>query len=175
MLSVFLLYCYATNDQVSNESLTGLMTRKRSLREIERAMKAKEENSMYVLFLLDLNDFKPINDRYGHLEGDNALRYTAEALSKVASFQKKKAIVGRYGGDEFVFGVSVEMEAEIDIIKEQIRSELSLIKEKYNTEYQVSACIGYAIYTKEANNIKDLFDEADKRLYQHKEKVKSGI
>ncbi len=169
-LSTFILYVYATNDQVSNDGLTDLLNRKRALRSIERTIKLKlDESTLFVLFMVDLNDFKHINDEYGHLEGDQALITTAEALTKVSSNQKRKMIVGRFGGDEFLIGVTLDMEAEIDIIIEQINNELKLQSDVINKGYTLSASIGFAIYSNKLNTIKDLIEEADKKLYESKE------
>ncbi len=169
-LSTFILYVYVTNDQISNDNLTDLLTRKRALRSMERTIKLKfDDSSIFVLFMIDLNDFKNINDKYGHLEGDCALKAIAEALTKVSNNQKKKMIVGRFGGDEFLIGASLDLEAEIDIIIEQINNELKLQSDKINKGYELSASIGYAIYSPELNTIKDLIEEADKKLYEAKE------
>ena len=166
-LSTFILYVYATKDQVSNDNLTDLLNRKRALRGIERSIKSKpDENTLYVVFMVDVNNFKSINDKYGHLEGDKALILTAEALTKVSTMQKRKMIVGRFGGDEFLIGAHLDFESEIDIIKEQINSELKIAST--SKEYELVASIGYAIYSNELNSIKDLIDEADKRLYEQK-------
>lgn len=166
-LSIFILYVYATKDQVSNDNLTDLLNRKRALRGIERSIKSKpDENTLYVVFMVDVNNFKSINDKYGHLEGDKALISTADALTKVSTMQKRKMIVGRFGGDEFLIGAHLDFESEIDIIKEQINSELKIASE--SKEYELVASIGYAIYSNELNSIKDLIEEADKRLYEQK-------
>ncbi len=171
-LSTFILYVYATNDQVSNDNLTELLTRKRALRSIERSLKLKlDDSTIFVMFMVDLNNFKSINDEYGHLEGDNALIATAEALTRVSMDQKRKMIIGRFGGDEFLIGVNLDLEAEIDIIIEQINNELRLQSEKMNKGYNLSASIGYAIYSNELNTIKDLIEEADKKLYEAKEVI----
>ena len=123
--------------------------------------------------MMDLNKFKDINDKYGHLEGDKALIYTSEVLTKIANKQKKM-FVGRFGGDEFLLAASLDNESEILNIIEQIKKELLAQKEKYNTEYELTASIGYAIYNKELNNIKDLIEEADKKLYEEKENLKKN-
>ncbi len=172
-ISTIIIYVYATNDQISNDNLTDLLNRKRILINIERTIKIKNDESLLVVFMMDLNKFKEINDKYGHLEGDKALIYTSEVLTKIANKQKKM-LVGRFGGDEFLLTASLDNESEILNIIEQIKNELLAQKEKYNTEYELTASIGYAIYNKELNNIKDLIEEADKKLYEEKEKLEKN-
>ena len=168
-LSTIILYVYATKDQVSNDNLTDLLNRKRVLRGIERSLKLKsDDGTLYVVFMVDINNFKHINDTYGHLEGDSALICAAEALTKVSMTQKRKMIVGRYGGDEFLIGAHLDHEYEIEVVKDQINNELRIQKENKNKEYDLISSIGHAIYSSELNTIKDLIEAADKALYESK-------
>lgn len=171
-LSTFNLYVYATADQVSNDNLTDLLNRKRALRSIEKTIKSKnEDGTLYVLLMLDLNNFKHINDKYGHLEGDNALKLASEALTKVSGMQKRKMIVGRFGGDEFIIGAHVDFLADVFNIKDSINEEIKKLSDANQKEYDLVFSIGYAIYSQELNTIKDLIEEADKMLYDEKIKI----
>lgn len=171
-LSTFNLYVYATADQISNDNLTDLLNRKRALRNIEKTIKSKnDDGTLYVLLMLDLNDFKHINDKYGHLEGDNALKLASEALTKVSGLQKRKMIVGRFGGDEFIIGAHVDFLSDVFNIKDRINAELKNLTEANQKEYNLVFSIGYSVYNKELNSIKDLIEEADKMLYDEKLKI----
>lgn len=78
------------------DSLTKLYNRKAFETKIKPYF---EDNNLHALFLLDIDDFKNINDQYGHMMGDRGLRLLANVL--LTSFEKR-GIVGRYGGDEFL-------------------------------------------------------------------------
>ena len=65
---------------------------------INEYIKSNPESRDYALFVIDIDDFKNINDTYGHLYGDTVIAMVAEMLNKATD---DDAIVGRYGGDEF--------------------------------------------------------------------------
>lgn len=165
--SIFLISIYTANDQISTDYLTELLNRRQVLLDIEKTIKGKIDD-LYVVFLLDLNDFKHINDVYGHLEGDKALKYISEALTIVSSYQNHKMIVGRFGGDEFIIASHVNSVFDINKIIEDINIELENQRRKHDTSYKMEACVGYSIYNENIKDVKDLVDAADSMLYNFK-------
>ncbi len=171
--SVFLIGIYTANDQISTDYLTELLNRRQILLNIEKTIKGKIEDT-YVVFMLDLNNFKTINDVYGHLEGDNALKYTSEALTIVSSYQNHKMVVGRFGGDEFIIASHVDSVDDIKKIVEDINIELDNQRRKHDASYKLEACVGYAIYEEKYESVKDFVEAADLMLYSFK-KTKGRI
>ena len=109
--------------------------------------KARTESRMLVVSLCDVNDLKQINDRYGHREGDNMLRYVAQAMSQEL---KEKDILFRLSGDEFVMAFYDENENNAEKRMQRI---LAYLKEKKNSRkvvYETSFSYGLVeIYPEE--------------------------
>lgn len=98
-LSVLLVYVELQRDEISLDGLTGLDNRHSFEALFEQRCK-EEAKAPWCLVLLDIDDFKRINDQLGHTAGDDVLRMVARALRSV--FGRKNAFLARYGGDEFV-------------------------------------------------------------------------
>jgi two-component system, cell cycle response regulator len=123
--------------------------------EIERANRQKRNLS---LILLDLDDFKVYNDRYGHLAGDNVLSKSGKIIQ--SSIRDNVDTAFRYGGDEFAV---ILVEADEHIAK-NISERL---KSGFDGMSQVRASVGFSTYSS-GMRMQDLVDIADKRLYQDK-------
>ena len=122
-----------------------------------------EENAEmpYVLALMDVDDFKMINDRYGHSVGDEVLRSFSDVVSKALS---EDAILGRNGGDEFVAMLFGEDAERADEIFEQ------LVRMEHGCEfdgrwYPASLSIGYVGYPEQVRTLKTAYTRADQALY----------
>ncbi|QTA38367.1 GGDEF domain-containing protein [Thermosipho ferrireducens] len=117
-----------------------------------------------VLFI-DLNDFKKINDKYGHELGDKTLKIIAERLKRVI---KKEDLIFRYGGDEFVVILKdIDDEEIIKSIVTRIKKIIEIPITIDMSSFRVSAAIGYVLNSK-TTSIKELIDLADKKMYMDK-------
>ncbi len=116
--------------------------------------------------IIDIDKFKSINDRFGHLEGDNALRIIAKILTEKASVND---LVARLGGDEFaIFGIR-NSEIEIENLIKNINEEVIKFNNSSDVGYQISLSIGYSIQDKYNSKTRDqMITEADKNMYQEK-------
>ena len=114
--------------------------------------------------MIDIDRFKSINDTYGHLEGDKALKYMAKLISNVAN--KNGDFYARYGGDEFIIISKEENEENIISLIKSINLELTKTKEDLG--YAFTTSIGYAIYNKD-KTIEETIEIADQNLYKAKE------
>ena len=94
------------NRQAGTDWLTGLCNRMAMEEKVNRRLRT---NGMGVLFVLDIDNFKKINDRYGHLAGDQVLRGVGPILKEVVFGYD---IIGRVGGDEFVIFMSVDPDSD---------------------------------------------------------------
>lgn len=125
----------------------------------EEIKRAKRQRNSLALILLDLNDFKSYNDKYGHLAGDEVIR---DAGDIIRSYIRDAVDSGyRYGGDEFAI---ILIDADLNIAKEiGGRIETAFIKKN-----KVTVSIGYSIYQADMT-VKELVEIADKDLYKSKE------
>ena len=124
-----------------------------------------------ILFLIDVNNFKMVNDNYGHETGDNVLKHLSNLLLINTS---KSDIVARYAGDEFIIISPFADEKRKDIIINQINKELRKSSEELNIDISVS--IGTSRYPHDAKTLDGLLNMADQNMYKEKsEKKKSGM
>ena len=133
----------------------------------------KEVNEKSLLVFADIDRMKTINDVYGHLNGDFAIRATAEAFKKCSP---KEWLFGRYGGDEFI---AVGPCPETDTIEQQLRQISESMNEEFkslNLSFMLHASIGYTVIEPgEEATIRDYIDRADKYMYAEKEKYHKYI
>ncbi|MBF6058093.1 MULTISPECIES: sensor domain-containing diguanylate cyclase [Thiomicrorhabdus] len=151
------------------DSLTQLPNRLFFDRTLERLV-TQNQNSPFVLLFLDLNGFKPINDTYGHLCGDNLL---AEVGKRLASAVRDEDIVSRYGGDEFVVLLTGLSDREvIERVCQRILKSVSRDFIYQNRSLRVSTSIGIARFPHNGRSAQDLIEQSDKALYFCKGKRK---
>ncbi len=127
-------------------------------------------NNSHALFIIDVDNFKAINDNLGHHFGDMVL---TEISNKLRSHFRDGDIIGRIGGDEFV--VFLKNIENIETIKQKAESIARTFQNTYsgdNYDYKISGSIGIALYSKDSDNFSDLYKCADKALYQSKQRGK---
>ena len=163
--------------QAEYDALTGLPNRHYILRHLNRILE-KNEAGGYWLAMVDIDNFKGINDTYGHNFGDKALK----ALAEILSDQKHDVTVCRWGGEEFlIIGRLIEAARppfdKIDAIRKQVEG-YELMYESEETavpkRIPLTVTIGAAAYSNEAN-IEDWVSIADKRLYVGKYNGKNRV
>ena len=141
------------------DKLTGLLNR-------AYLFDARFYESMHGGIMIDINQFKGINDTYGHDAGDQALREVASILSKVTI---ENGTAFRYAGDEFlIFIEDTGIEALI-IIKSKILLELDKINSMPNRHYQLSLSFGLGEYNPDNTNFDEFIKILDKNMYSDKE------
>ncbi len=150
------------------DGLTGLFNRqhldKRLLEEIHRA---KRYNHPLSLVMFDIDDFKSINDTYGHIAGDKILQSTAETVKEVL---RDSDVAGRFGGDEFIViltetGINVGMQVA-ERIRLQISRQMVPVKKHQTISYNVS--MGIAAYSDAFSTPEEFIAKADNALYAAK-------
>ena len=134
---------------------------------------AKKEDKQYLL-LLDADFFKDINDKFGHLEGDKALKNIGNVLMTMC--EKYSAFAYRYGGDEFVLIINLDRNININTVIEEINVGLNNISQKY--EINMTVGVAKALYDRISNltldYVNELIELADFDLRSKKEKKKIG-
>ena len=169
--SIMMLYVYISslNDQVSLDELTKLNNRTQLKKYIANDIQKQNPGKIdrYVL-MIDLNKFKHINDHYGHVEGDYAIKRAADALMMSCAGSSMKTFIARYGGDEFIVIVKTESEDRIKKLCSDIKETLIRLNTESGAAYELTASIGYAGYSADISNFQKALGEADEALYREK-------
>ncbi|MBP5655127.1 MAG: GGDEF domain-containing protein [Clostridiales bacterium] len=133
----------------------------------------KEHDQKSILVFADIDRMKTINDLYGHLNGDLAIKATAEAFRK---YSPEDWLFGRYGGDEFIAVGPCPDEDTIEQLIRQISQSMSSEFATLNLSFILHASIGYTIIEPgDDASIEDYIDRADKYMYSEKEKYHEFI
>ncbi len=145
-----------------HDLLTGLLNHKTAKRKIKDIL-TQDEELKYILILLDLDSFKQANDQYGHLFGDEVLKYVADTLSKSV---RGMDLVARMGGDEFLLFMPYKDETQlpVDRIFRTLDSDFK--------GFHVSVSMGVAKANECGRDYDKLFHMADVALYQVKKNGK---
>jgi diguanylate cyclase (GGDEF)-like protein len=122
----------------------------------------------FSIILFDIDDFKKINDRYGHLVGDDVLVGIADILSQSV---RGNDVVGRYGGEEFMAILPKALEDKAIQIANRIRQAI----EEHDFGQNIHVTISGGVATFNDEELYSLVDRADKRLYQAKQNGKNQI
>ena len=145
------------------DSLTGLFNRRFAERQMKAEVaRAQRKNYQLTVVLFDLNNFKQINDRFGHGAGDMALKAFAERLTKAS---RQGDIAVRLGGDEFMLLLPECDAGQVPLLldrMEKIEAEIN------GRKVAVTFAVGWADCQK-GQRPQELLDEADKALYLHKQ------
>jgi diguanylate cyclase (GGDEF)-like protein len=160
------------NQELENLSktdpLTGLYNRRKLDSTVLTNIKFSERyNNSFGLILLDLDDFKRINDKFGHYIGDEVLKKTAKILTK---YTRSTDIVGRWGGEEFLIICPNADEKSVYLITEKLCS--AIYSESASDLAPFTASFGVAVY-KQNETTEQLVTRADKALYMSKDKGKN--
>jgi diguanylate cyclase (GGDEF)-like protein len=170
------------------DALTSLPNRRLFIDRMTQTMLASKRSGCYsALLFLDLDNFKPINDKHGHDVGDLLL---IEAANRLKSCVREIDTVARFGGDEYVvllFELSIDKaasESHARIVSEKILTSLSepyLFKLSYEgqadaiVKHRCTASIGVVLFINHEASQKTIFKRADSAMYKAKEAVRNQI
>lgn len=158
-------------DMAFTDSLTGLYDRRYfKVKLHEELQRAKRYNRSFSIIMADLDNFKDINDAYGHLAGDRTLNAIGSVLKKHI---RKIDIIARYGGDEFVMFFPEKGKEAARILAERLKEQIS--REHFVKASAVSVSIGIASYPEDGQEIEDLIDKADRAMYYAKQRGRNRI
>jgi diguanylate cyclase (GGDEF)-like protein len=152
-----------------HDPLTGLPNRNLFTERMERAIyRAKRSGKPLGLMFVDLDKFKPINDKLGHEAGDTVLKAVAE---RMAHCVRTSDTVARIGGDEFVAILENldHWESAAVVAQKIIKALTQTIEVANGNTAQVGASIGISIFPEDGNTLDDLSRAADEAMYAVKE------
>ncbi|HRA49059.1 MAG TPA: sensor domain-containing diguanylate cyclase, partial [Thermomicrobiales bacterium] len=155
----------ALSEQATRDGLTGILNRRALMHHLDHQMAVSERsNDVFSILIIDLNDFKTVNDTHGHIVGDMVLR---EIAQQIESSLRGSDLVGRYGGDEFL-----AILPNTDLV-----DAISLARRLYDTicsstitlpngmMVSPSFSVGAATYPLDASNREALIERADRAMY----------
>lgn len=157
--------------RAENDLLTGVLNKKTMEEKVTECLQNISGNTCYIFFMVDLDNFKNVNDKLGHIYGDTAIVDTAKLLSEVFS---KNAFIGRLGGDEFAVCASYDAFDE-ESLKSYIKKKAEKICEVNRRTYvngavsiSISSSVGIAVATEPGIDFETIYKKADSALYRSK-------
>ncbi len=176
-LAFLLIYLNGQKKDSSIDDLTGIYNRRAFNIYVNKLFNSKK---LMFLMLMDANDFKIINDEYGHLEGDKALKEITSILKKAVNSTNADFFLARYGGDEFIIVGEVGSEDEVEKLISNIELEEEKCNRENNNKFVIGLSIGYSLRNDEHTSVEDLIADADNKMYlckkvmKEKKKIKKG-
>ena len=162
------LFFVSCNSMMYTDELTTLNNKRRLHQVMSEKMDAKDK---FYFVMIDVDNFKSINDSFGHNEGDNALCIIADTLRQVAG--KGEVSAYRYGGDEFAMIIASDSEDRVADTCRHINDILSKNPEYANLPYKLSVSYGYCEYIpEEGKYIPQIIQTADENMYSMKQQKK---
>jgi diguanylate cyclase (GGDEF)-like protein len=151
-----------------HDSLTGLPNRTLFSDRVQQTLAyAKRHSGHFAMIFLDLDNFKPVNDQYGHAIGDQLLKEVGRRLQDAI---RASDTVGRIGGDEFVILMSELSGSEIALgLAEKIRQTIRQSFSLNGHELSISCSLGVAVYPEDGRDEITLTKSADEAMYRAKE------
>lgn len=159
-------------DKADTDLLTGLNNKLATERKIKDYM-AQNPDKQSMMFILDIDNFKKINDTMGHAFGDEVLRSLG---IQIGAIFRASDIIGRVGGDEFMVFLK-DIPNDEAILKEakKVEAFFKSFQAGEYVKYKATASIGVAIFPQEGNDFETLYKAADQGLYKEKKRGKNQL
>ena len=171
---MIIFYIQMMESRISLDPLTGLNNRGQLHRYIAQSNSLFREGKNTYVMMIDVNEFKKINDTYGHAEGDHALTIIANSLKRAAGSVNAPVFLSRYGGDEFICIIHSDSDDVPEKLYQSIHAQLEKESEQAGVPYNVSVAIGYAQLRRENDSFKACMVRADQNCYEDKQRMKSA-
>jgi diguanylate cyclase (GGDEF)-like protein len=157
----------------STDFLTGLPNTRSICLHLEKELsRVRRTKRALAVLLCDLNGFKKVNDNFGHLTGNKLLQ---EVASRFQSSCREYDQVGRLGGDEFVFVLPEMTKQHVGDLENRLAQAVREASRSTCEEMVVSVSIGSAFYPADGISGEELLSEADRSMYESKEKHYSKL
>ena len=171
-LLMIVFYILSMEQQISTDPLTNLNNRGQ-LTKYSQGGSLRVEGKFTFVMMIDINDFKLINDTFGHAEGDAALIMVAQSLvAAVSKYSDMSIFLGRYGGDEFVLVVHADAEVDVEALVIELRENVRKSCVDAHKKYVLSIGVGFDQLMEEPDTFAKCLQRADSKLYIDKEHCK---
>ena len=172
MIMLLIFYIQSLDARISIDPLTKLNNRGQLMLYISQKSNLRMEGRLTFVVMIDVNDFKLINDTYGHAEGDRALILIANSLRQAVRGHSMPIFLGRYGGDEFILVAHPANGQEMTALIREIREQIADCFRTAQTPYILSAGIGSDELMAEPDSFAKCQQRADQKLYLDKKHCK---
>ena len=165
-ISMVIIYINIQKNQLYTDHLTGLYNRRLLDIHLNDCLRNNSKSGSIGVIMLDIEKFKLINDAFGHLVGDQALRETANILKRSIG---RTGFTARYGGDEFVVIVPAKDISEVEGISREIEKNIDIFNKRESAMYSVRLNMGYEIFKcggKVSKN--EVLSRIDRQMYEEK-------
>lgn len=160
------VYMNSTEQLVSVDPMTQLNNRKQLEHHLYHKMKSKSDSKELIVFIMDLDYFKRINDTYGHVEGDEAILIAADVIKRIVS--RTNFFACRYGGDEFVVVAETPRDYKPKEFIAELNDALLQATEERGKPYTLHFSVGYKRYDETIADVPSFIAAADEGLYRIK-------
>lgn len=172
-VSILMVFIYIQSRIANTDYLTGLSNR----RDYENHLFSLEQKKYrgYKLggIVIDIDNFKKINDIYGHATGDEVLVAIGAILR---SSVRKDDFVARLGGDEFGVTILHKEDGLVNDVVKRIRDNIAKFNRECEKGYQISLSMGYGVYNKEeTTSVAEFYIHLDNKMYEHKEQFNKDM
>jgi len=156
-----------------HDELTGLPNRSLLADRLDQAVRqAKRDNTLVAVFFLDLDNFKQINDSFGHMAGDQLLQQTAARMTGVL---RETDTISRLGGDEFALLISASKSlVDVNEVAMKLSECLQASFQIEGREIFLTSSMGISVYPNDGSSAQELLRNADAAMYRAKEDGKNG-
>ena len=156
-----------------HDPLTGLANRTLFFEHFHQRLKdAGRKNGMFVVVFIDLDNFKEINDTYGHNAGDQVLKRVAAELR---GYLRTNDIIARFGGDEFAGIFNIVSPADGSTIMEKILKQVGSVINCNKFEINIHLSVGMSVFPQDGDSVDQLLKKADDNMYAMKTCKKSDL
>lgn len=168
------IYYQKVTDLTITDTLTQVYNRRYFLERFNEELRRSKKNKLRLSFLMiDIDNFKQYNDKYGHLVGDAILRQVSKIIRETV---RQIDFTGRYGGEELCIVLAETDREKTNFAAERIRQGIAqAVIKVYDEELRATVSIGVSTFPDNANHIRDLIEMADQALYSAKETGKNKV
>lgn len=165
-VSILLVHTNVQSNQIFMDHLTGVFNRRQLDVFLSDRMRAAKSDHPLSCILLDINHFKAINDKLGHVVGDEALK---DASAILKSCIRKGDVLARFGGDEFIILTDIDSDTVLQDMSRRIRDNVECFNSTRSRPYILDFSIGFAVYRPDSGLDKTEFiAHVDALMYENK-------
>lgn len=168
---VYVIQLVSHDRAISLDFLTGLNNRNELQRYLSRLFEKVDglDHTLNIIFI-DINDFKMVNDTYGHNQGDKALLAVSGSLKKAAF--SANCFICRYAGDEFTVVIKESSLKSADDYVNEVLDNLKAINDSHEYPFEISISVGKTKFNPKFKSVADFVEAADRKMYEEKQKYK---